>query len=44
VRRAQSDDVVAWLNDASFRLLEARLARARARADARADRAAAAVD
>jgi hypothetical protein len=34
--RAHADDVVAWLNDASFRLLEARLARARSRAATRA--------
>ncbi len=34
--RANADDVVAWLNDASFRLLEARLARARSRAATRA--------
>jgi len=33
---AHADDVVAWLNDASFRLLEARLARARRRAATRA--------
>jgi len=44
VPRANADDVVAWLNDASFRLLEARLARARDRADTRADRRAATVD
>jgi hypothetical protein len=36
--RAHADDVLAWLNDASFRLLEARLARARSRADTRAHR------
>jgi len=33
---AHAEDVVAWLNDASFRLLEARLARARSRAATRA--------
>jgi hypothetical protein len=41
---AHADDVVAWLNDASFRLLEARLARARDRAAIRAHRSAATID
>ena len=41
---AHADDVVAWLNDASFRLLEARLARARNRAERRARRPAAPID